>query len=65
MSGDDKTFAQAAVGHYAQDFQICAAIACVFSAGVAVAAVHVWLDGAAIAGFDVRDICADGDDFNS
>ena len=63
MCGDDEAFAESAVGHDAQDFEICAAVACAFFAGVAVAAVHVGFDGAAVAWFYICDVWTDGDDF--
>jgi len=65
MRGDDESFTESAVGHDAQDFEVCAAVACAFFAGVAVAAVHIGFDGAALARFDVGDAWADGDDFDS
>src|SRR4051795_11155331 len=49
----------AAVGHDAEDFQVGAAVARAFSAGVAGAAVHVGFDGAAVAGLDVCHALAD------
>ena len=65
MGGKDKTFAKAAVGHDAEHFEIRAAIGGAFPAGVAIAAVHVGLDGASIAGLDVGDARSDGKNFDA
>src|SRR4051794_32246355 len=56
-----EAIAQAAVGHDAEDLQPRAAVARPLAAGVAIAAVHVRLDRAPVAGPDVAHARADGE----
>jgi len=58
VGGDDKPLAHPAIGHHAQHLQIRAAVARPFSAGVAMAAVHVRLDRAAVARFCISHCVA-------
>ena len=57
--------AQAAVAVDAQDLQLLAAVRVAAAAGVAVGIINIRLHGAAVAGLDVGDALADGDDLDA
>src|SRR5688500_15479339 len=61
----DEAGAHAAVGVDAEDLEVPAAVAAARAAGVARLAVHVRLDGAAVAGLDVRHALPYRDDLHA
>lgn len=63
--GHDDLLAHPAVHHHAQHFQRLATIATAAPAGEARLAIHVRLNGTAVAGLDVGDAIADGKDFDA
>jgi hypothetical protein len=65
LGSQDKTIAQSSVHHYADDFQIRAAVARAASASKAMSAVHIGLDATAITNFDIRHSFADFQYFNA
>ena len=62
--GQNESFAQAAIAHHAEGLVGLATVGVAAPAGVAMAAVDVWLHGAAVAGLHIHDARADRQHFN-
>ena len=65
VGSDQKAFAQTAIDHDSDDVKSCAAVPLTSSAGEAGSAIHVRLNAAAIADFDIGDAVANCEDFNA
>ena len=65
VGSDQKAFAQTAIDHDSDDVKSCAAVPLTSTTREAGSTIHVRLDAAAIADFDVTDGVANCKDFNS
>ncbi|MEY3459896.1 MAG: hypothetical protein RL215_3053 [Planctomycetota bacterium] len=65
IGADEEAFAETAIHHDSDDIQRSAAVAVAAAAGVALSAVHVGFNAAAVAGFEVVDLWSDFEDFDT